>query len=76
MDLSLPAGEYHLVLDTLPDLSERLGAWQSLVCLILVMVIAITGVPFVGPGAAVSDDSMASERPGHRALESAMHHAR
>ena len=47
MELSLPAGEYHLVLEVPHSLSERLGAWLSLACLLIVLVIAIAGTPFL-----------------------------
>ena len=47
MELSLPAGQYHLVLEVPHTLSERLGAWLSLTCLLVVMVIAIRGTPFL-----------------------------
>ncbi|HTR22523.1 MAG TPA: hypothetical protein VMI10_00955 [Terriglobales bacterium] len=46
MNLSLPAGEHRLVLEVPHSLSERLGAWLSLVCLLVLMVIAIKGTPF------------------------------
>ena len=47
MEFSLPAGEYHLVLEVPRALSERLGAWLSLACLLVVMLIAIKGTPFL-----------------------------
>ena len=47
MELSLPAGEFHLVLELPHGLSERLGAWLSLACLLVLMVIAIKGTPFL-----------------------------
>ena len=46
-ELSLPAGEYHLVLEVPHGLPEHLGAWLSLICLLIVMVIAIAGTPFL-----------------------------
>lgn len=74
MDLSLPGGQYHLVLDTLPDLSQRLGAWQSLVCLILVVMIAITGTPFLHLATKHSDGQprTTSQGQGRKSLASAM----
>jgi hypothetical protein len=47
MELSLPAGEYHLVLEVPHSLPERLGAWLSLVCLLIVTIIAMVGTPFL-----------------------------
>ena len=47
MELSLPAGEFHLVLELPHGWSERLGAWLSLVCLLVLTVIAIKGTPFL-----------------------------
>ena len=47
MELSVPAGEFHLVLDLPPGMSERLGAWLSLACLLILVVIAIKGTPFL-----------------------------
>lgn len=46
MNLSLPAGEYRLVLEVPHGLSERLGAWVSLACLLFLVVLAIQGTPF------------------------------
>ena len=47
MEMSLPAGEYHLVLEVPHSLPEQLGAWLSLACLLIVLVIAIAGTPFL-----------------------------
>ena len=47
MELSIPAGEFHLVLELPHGLSERLGAWLSLACLLVLMVFAIKGTPFL-----------------------------
>jgi hypothetical protein len=47
MKFALHAGEYHLVLEVPHSLSERLGAWLSLACLLVLMVIAIKGTPFL-----------------------------
>jgi hypothetical protein len=74
MELSLPAGEYHLVLEVPHGLSERLGAWLSLACLLVVMVIAITGTPFLAPVPTVPDGGSTSKRPGNKSLAGAMHH--
>jgi hypothetical protein len=49
MELSLPAGEFHLVLDLPHRWSERLGASLSLACLLVLTVIAIKGTPFLQP---------------------------
>ena len=47
MEMSLPAGEYHLVLEVPHRLPEQLGAWLSLACVLIVLVIAIAGTPFL-----------------------------
>ena len=47
MELSLPAGEFHLILELPHGMSERLGAWLSLACLFILMFFAIRGIPFV-----------------------------
>jgi hypothetical protein len=47
MEFALHAGEYHLVLEVPYGLSERLGAWLSLACLLVVMIIAIRGTPLL-----------------------------
>jgi hypothetical protein len=47
MELSLPAGEFHLVLELPHSLSERVGAWLSLVCLLILLVVGIRGTPFL-----------------------------
>ena len=53
MNLSLPAGEYRLVLEVPHSLSERLGAGLSLASLLVLMVIASKGTPFLHPAPTV-----------------------
>lgn len=47
MELSLPAGDYHLVLEVPHALSEHLGGWLSLASLLVVLILAIKGAPFL-----------------------------
>ena len=47
MELSLPAGDYHLLLELPHGWWERLGAWLSVACLLLVLILAATGVPIL-----------------------------
>ncbi len=46
MELSAPAGTHHLLLELPYSWSERLGAWLSLACLLLVLIAVIKGAPF------------------------------
>lgn len=50
MELSLPAGEYHLLLELPHGWSERVGGWLSLTSLLVVSFLAITGAPFSSVG--------------------------
>jgi hypothetical protein len=45
MEVSIPAGEHDLDLELPLGWSERFGAWLSLACLLLVLVVAIAGLP-------------------------------
>jgi len=47
IELSLPAGNYQVVLEIPHDLPERLGTLLSLTCLLVVIGFAITGTPFL-----------------------------
>lgn len=47
MEVSLPAGEYHLVLEVPHSIPERLGTWLSLVSMLVVILVAIKGVSFL-----------------------------
>ena len=47
MEVLLPAGQSHLILEVPRSLPERLGAGLSLACFVLLMVIAIRGTPFL-----------------------------
>ncbi len=62
MELSLPAGDYHLVLEVPHSVPERLGAWLSLACLLLVIALAIAGTPFLrmGPTSPLPEPRMTS----------------
>lgn len=47
MNVSLPAGEYHLILKVPYSVAERMGALLSLICVLVVVLVAITGTPFL-----------------------------
>jgi hypothetical protein len=73
MELSLPAGEYHIVLEVPYGLPERLGAWLSLACLLVVIIIAIIGTPFLQTEPAVPDgEHTTSNDSRNESLASAM----
>ena len=75
MELSLPAGDYHLVLEVPHALSERLGAWLSLACLLVVLILAIKGAPFlqIAPYGSDREPRTTSKVAGNKSLASGMH---
>jgi hypothetical protein len=75
MELSLPAGDYHLVLEVPHALSERLGAWLSLASLLVVLILAIKGAPFLYIAPTGSDPELGatSKAAGNKPFASAMH---
>jgi len=74
-DLSLPAGAYQLVLEIPHSLPERLGTWLSLVCLLLVVILAISGLPFLrlAPTALTGEPPATAQPAGNKSHASALH---
>lgn len=74
-ELSLPAGAYQLVLEIPHSLPERLGLWLSLACLLLVVILAISGLPLLrlAPTALTGEPPTTEQRAANQSRPSALH---